>query len=88
MDNGEGISPEILNQMEDSEKWRLSKKESTGYGILIARRIVRQHKGKGPHFQGVDGGCDYSTKVTIRLPLATQLPKHEIPLQEKEFEGC
>jgi signal transduction histidine kinase len=43
-DNGSGISPEIMGSL--FEPFRSGKKTGTGLGLLIVRRIVREHAGE------------------------------------------
>jgi two-component system, sporulation sensor kinase E len=62
-DHGSGISPEHLGQM--FEPFRTTKKSGTGLGLLIVRRIIREHGGE-IQIASTEG---IGTQVTLHLPL-------------------
>jgi len=61
-DNGTGISPEHMGAI--FEPYRTTKSSGTGLGLLIVRRIVREHGGE----ISIESEEDQGTKVTIHLP--------------------
>jgi signal transduction histidine kinase len=61
-DNGSGISPEMMGSL--FEPYRTSKTGGSGLGLLIVRRIVREHGGEIA-IESKDGG---GTRVDIHLP--------------------
>lgn len=61
-DNGSGISPEIMGAI--FEPYRSTKTSGSGLGLLIVRRIVRQHGGEIE----IDSEAHRGTCVTIHLP--------------------
>ncbi len=63
-DNGSGISPEHMGAL--FEPFRTTKSSGTGLGLLIVRRIVREHGGE----IAIDSQPGHGTRVTIHLPRA------------------
>ncbi|MEI6605349.1 MAG: ATP-binding protein, partial [Verrucomicrobiota bacterium] len=61
-DNGSGISPELMGAI--FEPYRSTKASGSGLGLLIVRRIVRQHGGEIE----LDSEAHRGTRVTIHLP--------------------
>lgn len=61
-DNGSGISPEAMGAM--FEPFKTSKPEGTGLGMLIVRRILREHGGE----LEVESEEEVGTKVTLYFP--------------------
>ncbi|MEN8772405.1 MAG: ATP-binding protein [Akkermansiaceae bacterium] len=61
-DNGSGISPEAMGAM--FEPFRTTKAEGTGLGMLIVRRILREHGGE----LEVESEEEVGTKVTLYFP--------------------
>ena len=61
-DNGNGISPEAMGAM--FEPFRTTKAEGTGLGMLIVRRILREHGGE----LEVESEEEVGTKVTLYFP--------------------
>ena len=61
-DNGSGISPEHMGSL--FEPYRTTKSSGTGLGLLIVRRIVREHGGE----ISVESEENKGTRVTIHLP--------------------
>ena len=61
-DNGSGISPEHMGSL--FEPYRTTKASGTGLGLLIVRRIVREHGGE----IAVESEEDEGTRVIIHLP--------------------
>ena len=61
-DNGSGISPEVMGAL--FEPYRSTKASGSGLGLLIVRRIVRQHGGEIE----IDSEAHRGTHVTIHLP--------------------
>ncbi|NNC90638.1 MAG: PAS domain-containing protein [Akkermansiaceae bacterium] len=61
-DNGSGISPEMMGSL--FEPFRSGKKTGTGLGLLIVRRIVREHGGEIE----VESEEGRGTRVTLFLP--------------------
>jgi len=61
-DNGSGISPEIMGAI--FEPYRSTKTSGSGLGLLIVRRIVRQHGGEIE----IDSEEHRGTRVIIHLP--------------------
>ncbi|MGJ8675961.1 MAG: two-component system sensor histidine kinase NtrB [Akkermansiaceae bacterium] len=61
-DYGSGISPEIMGSI--FEPFRSTKEAGTGLGLLIVRRIIREHGGEIE----IDSSRDEGTIVTISLP--------------------
>ncbi|MFT4175732.1 MAG: ATP-binding protein [Luteolibacter sp.] len=63
-DNGGGISPEHMGAL--FEPYRTTKSGGTGLGLLIVRRIVREHGGQIE----IDSETNEGTRVQIHLPHA------------------
>ncbi|MFU8892534.1 MAG: sensor histidine kinase [Luteolibacter sp.] len=61
-DNGSGISPEHMGSL--FEPYRTTKTSGTGLGLLIVRRIVREHGGE----IAVESEENHGTRVIIHLP--------------------
>lgn len=61
-DNGSGISPEQMGSL--FEPYRTTKSSGTGLGLLIVRRIVREHGGE----IAVESEESKGTRVVIHLP--------------------
>ena len=61
-DSGKGMSPETMAQMHQA--WFTTRKNGTGLGMLIVRRIVREHGGE----LSVQSGEGKGTTVIIALP--------------------
>lgn len=61
-DNGTGISPEHMGAI--FEPYRTTKSSGSGLGLLIVRRIVREHGGE----ISIESEEGLGTKVTIHLP--------------------
>ncbi|BDS06216.1 PAS domain-containing sensor histidine kinase [Oceaniferula spumae] len=61
-DHGSGISPEAMGSI--FEPYSSSKKSGTGLGLLIVRRIVREHGGEIE----IDSKAGDGTTVTISIP--------------------
>lgn len=63
-DNGTGISPEHMGAI--FEPYRTTKASGSGLGLLIVRRIVREHGGE----ISIDSRENHGARVTIHLPRA------------------
>ena len=61
-DDGSGISPELMGAL--FEPYRSTKQSGTGLGLLIVRRIVREHGGEIE----IESEEDVGTRVTLHLP--------------------
>ncbi|MEJ6571096.1 MAG: ATP-binding protein [Akkermansiaceae bacterium] len=61
-DHGSGISPEVMGSI--FEPYNSTKKSGTGLGLLIVRRIVREHGGEIE----LDSKAGEGTTVTISIP--------------------
>ena len=61
-DNGSGISPEHMGSM--YEPYRTTKSSGSGLGLLVVRRIIREHGGD----LEIQSEPQVGTKVTIHLP--------------------
>jgi len=61
-DNGSGISPEHMGSL--FEPYRTTKTSGTGLGLLIVRRIVREHGGE----IALESEENQGTRVIIHLP--------------------
>ena len=61
-DNGSGISPEIMGAV--FEPYRSTKSSGSGLGLLIVRRIVREHGGEIE----IESEEHHGTRVIIHLP--------------------
>jgi len=69
-DNGQGISPEEMGRI--YEPFRSSKKEEgTGLGLLIVRRIIREHGGE----MQIESELGAGTQVTFSFPREDQRMK-------------
>lgn len=68
-DNGSGISPELMGSL--YEPYQTTKKSGTGLGLLIVRRIIREHGGE-LEFESEEG---VGTQVTIHLPRREKLTR-------------
>jgi two-component system, sporulation sensor kinase E len=66
-DNGKGISPEHMGAL--FEPFRTTKKSGSGLGLLIVRRIVREHGGE----MEIDSEENKGTKVNLYFP---RMEKH------------
>jgi len=62
MDSGGGISPQNLSRV--FEPYFTTKASGTGLGLLIVRRIVREHGGE----MSIESSAGKGLAVTIRLP--------------------
>ncbi|MFZ9936277.1 MAG: two-component system sensor histidine kinase NtrB [Luteolibacter sp.] len=65
-DNGAGISPEHMGAI--FEPYRTSKSSGSGLGLLIVRRIIREHGGE----ISLESEEGEGTRVIIHLPRATR----------------
>jgi signal transduction histidine kinase len=65
-DNGVGISPEQMGTM--FEPYRSTKEGGTGLGLLIVRRIIREHGGE----MEIESREGSGTRVSLFLPLAVK----------------
>lgn len=63
-DNGSGISPEHMGAL--FEPYRTTKSSGSGLGLLIVRRIVREHGGE----ISIDSQEQHGTRVILHLPRA------------------
>jgi signal transduction histidine kinase len=61
-DNGTGISPEHMGAI--FEPYLTTKSSGSGLGLLIVRRIVREHGGE----IAIESEANHGTRVTIHLP--------------------
>lgn len=61
-DNGSGISPEDMGSL--YEPYRTTKKSGTGLGLIVVRRIIREHGGELEFQSEVGEG----TTVTLHFP--------------------
>jgi two-component system, sporulation sensor kinase E len=61
-DNGTGISPEHMGAL--FEPYRTTKSSGSGLGLLIVRRIIREHGGE----IAVESEENHGTRVLIHLP--------------------
>ena len=61
-DNGTGISPEHMGAI--FEPYRTTKSSGSGLGLLIVRRIVREHGGE----IAIESEENRGTRVLIHLP--------------------
>jgi signal transduction histidine kinase len=62
-DNGSGISPEQMGTM--FEPYRSTKEGGTGLGLLIVRRIIREHGGE----MEIESREGFGTNVSFYLPI-------------------
>jgi len=65
-DNGTGISPEQMGTM--FEPYRSTKEGGTGLGLLIVRRIIREHGGE----MEIESREGSGTRVSLFLPLTAK----------------
>ncbi len=65
-DTGQGMAPETVGQM--FERYFTTKKKGTGLGMMIVRRIVRDHGGE----LSVESEEGVGTTVTIFMPRGTK----------------
>lgn len=63
-DNGSGISPETMGAI--FEPYRTTKSAGSGLGLLIVRRIIREHGGE----ISIESEAGEGTRVVIHLPRA------------------
>ena len=63
-DNGSGISPEHMGAI--FEPYRTTKSSGSGLGLLIVRRIIREHGGE----IAIESEEHQGTRVIIHLPRA------------------
>lgn len=78
IDNGTGISPEAMGAM--FEPFRTTKTDGTGLGMLIVRRILREHGGE----LEVESEEGVGTKVTLYFPRSdkrSRLLENSIPIE-------
>jgi two-component system, sporulation sensor kinase E len=68
-DNGTGISPEHMGAL--FEPYRTTKSSGSGLGLLIVRRIVREHGGEIE----IDSKENSGTRILIRLPRSERSPR-------------
>jgi signal transduction histidine kinase len=68
-DNGIGISPEQMGSL--FEPYRTTKSAGTGLGLLIVRRIIREHGGEIEILSNPDEG----TSILIHLPHTVPSPR-------------
>ncbi|MCF7732739.1 MAG: PAS domain-containing sensor histidine kinase, partial [Akkermansiaceae bacterium] len=61
-DNGSGIAPEVMGAI--FEPYRTTKSAGSGLGLLIVRRIVREHGGE----IAIESEESQGTRVVIHLP--------------------
>ena len=61
-DNGSGISPEHMGAL--FEPYRTTKASGTGLGLLIVRRVIREHGGEIE----IESQPDHGTTIHIHLP--------------------
>ena len=82
-DNGSGISPEIMGSL--FEPFRSSRQSGTGLGLLIVRRIVREHGGEIK----VESEEGKGTTVQLYFPLVekrVRLIENSTPRSESVIE--
>lgn len=65
-DNGSGISPELMGSL--FEPYRTTKQSGTGLGLLIVRRIIREHGGEIE----IESEESHGTRIALHLPRATR----------------
>lgn len=68
-DNGNGISPEHMGSL--FEPYRTTKSSGTGLGLLIVRRIVREHGGEIE----IQSLPEQGTRILIYLPHSAPSPR-------------
>lgn len=77
-DNGSGISPETMGTM--FEPFKTTKSSGTGLGMLIVRRIIREHGGE----LEVESEEDVGTTVTLYFPRSdkrVRLLQNSVPIE-------
>ncbi len=77
-DNGSGISPEMMGSI--FEPYHTSKKQGTGLGLLVVRRIIREHGGEIE----IDSEEGLGTTVKIHLP---RQEKHVRLLEQQDHKS-
>lgn len=65
-DNGSGISPEMIGSI--FEPYTTNKEDGSGIGMLIVRRIIREHHGEIE----IESEPKQGTRITCRIPRADQ----------------
>jgi len=65
IDNGTGIPPEIMGTL--YEPYQSTKESGTGLGLLIVRRIIREHGGH-LDIQSSQSESDHGTTVKLSFP--------------------
>ncbi len=78
-DNGSGISHEQMGSL--FEPFRTTKQSGTGLGLLIVRRVVREHGGEIEIHSEPDAG----TRVSIHLPRGPK-PVRLLEMQDKVID--
>lgn len=78
-DSGDGISPEVLGSL--FEPYSTTKAGGTGLGLLIVRRILREHGGE-IEIQSEEG---HGTRVTLHFP-RTNKRARMLPAPEPEVD--
>ncbi len=68
-DNGTGISPEHMGAL--FEPYRTTKSSGSGLGLLIVRRIVREHGGE----------IEFTSEENLGTRVLIHLPRHERPVR-------
>ncbi|WAC19348.1 ATP-binding protein [Luteolibacter sp. SL250] len=68
-DNGTGISPEHMGAL--FEPYRTTKSSGSGLGLLIVRRIIREHGGEIE----IDSKENSGTRIHIHLPRGDRSPR-------------
>lgn len=76
-DHGSGISPEVMGSI--FEPYNSSKESGTGLGLLIVRRIIREHGGEIE----IESKSEEGTTVTISIPRQDK----NVRLLEAEDDG-
>ena len=67
VDNGSGMTPEVLNHIFEPYYTTKEEGKGTGLGMVITKRIIEEHQGE----LLIDTAPDEGSTVTIRLPLAS-----------------
>lgn len=76
-DNGTGISPEHMGAL--FEPYRTNKPSGSGLGLLIVRRIIREHGGEIE----IESELDHGTRILVRFPRlgrSVRLLEHKDPV--------
>ena len=68
-DSGTGIPPEQMGSL--FEPYRTTKSSGTGLGLLIVRRIIREHGGEIE----IQSQPDQGTNILIHLPHTAPSPR-------------